>query len=93
MSRHSLDLLVGPGEVHLDQPVVDFILLADAIKNVLARRCILLPIGELDAIAHREEALAARVALNWRSGWPQPGLKSQQWFWANHADEKTDYHH
>ena len=40
---HSLDLPVGPTVVHLGQPVLDVLLVADAIENLLAVVDISLP--------------------------------------------------
>ena len=47
---HPFDLAVGPRVVHLGQPVLDVVLVADAIKDVLAVPDILLAGGELDAV-------------------------------------------
>jgi len=54
---HPFDLAVGPGVVHFCQPVIDVLLPTDAVEDVFEGRCVLLAIGELDAIARREEAL------------------------------------
>jgi hypothetical protein len=51
---HPLDLSVGPGVVHLGQLVLDAVLIADPVEDVLAVPDVLLARGELDAVAHRE---------------------------------------
>ena len=47
---HPFDLTVGPGVVHLGEPVLDVVLVADAIEDVLAVPDVLLAGGELDTL-------------------------------------------
>lgn len=47
---HPLDLTIGPGVVHLGQPVLDTVLIADAIEDVLAVADVAHAIGELDGV-------------------------------------------
>lgn len=51
---HALDLAVGPGVVHFSQPVVDLMFTADAVEDVFECKCILLAIGELDAVVRQD---------------------------------------
>src|SRR4051794_37756421 len=47
---HPLDLAVGPGVVHLRQPMLDAVLVADAVEDVAAVPDVLLAWGELHAV-------------------------------------------
>jgi hypothetical protein len=47
---HAFHLAIGPGMVGFGEPMVDAILMTDAIKNMLKGLDITLPIGELDAV-------------------------------------------
>ena len=85
-SVHALDLPIGPcaapagdalhrreGMVDLCQPVLDLILIADPIEDVMERIFVASMICELNAVARREEALFAgyghaRRPIQ-RSGW------------------------
>jgi hypothetical protein len=51
---HSLDLAVGPGMLHLGEPVLDAILVADAIEDVMEGVFVTGLAGELDAVARQE---------------------------------------
>lgn len=57
---HSLDLTVGPGMVHLGQPVLDVVLGTDTIKDVLAVPDVSLARGKLDAIVGQDDVDAIR---------------------------------
>ncbi len=47
---HSPDLPIGPGVVHLGEPVFDVVLVAHAIEGVLESPDVLLTVGELDIV-------------------------------------------
>lgn len=47
---HSFDLTIGPGVFHLGQPVLDPMLSADPVEDVLHREDVALAMGELDAV-------------------------------------------
>jgi hypothetical protein len=47
---HTLDLAVDPGMVHLGQPVLDAVLAADAVEDVLRVPDVPLARGEMDAV-------------------------------------------
>src|SRR3546814_13483984 len=47
---HPLDLAIRPGMLHLGQPVLDGVVAADAVKDVLEGMPVLLAVGELDAV-------------------------------------------
>lgn len=54
-SVHSLDLPIGPGVLHLCQPVLDIILVTDPVEDVVGGIFIALLIGELDAIIGEDD--------------------------------------
>ena len=60
---HPLDLTVGPRMVHLGQPMLDVVLAADAVEDVLAVPYVLLARRELDAVVgeHRMDAVGCRL--------------------------------
>jgi len=47
---HALDLAIGPGMVHLCQAMLDPVLRADPVEDVLHRIAILFAVCELDAV-------------------------------------------
>ena len=47
---HPLDLTIRPGMLHLGQPVLDIVIAADAVEDVLEGVPVLLAVGELDAV-------------------------------------------
>lgn len=49
-SVHSLDLPVGPGMLHLGQAMLDAVIVADPVEDVLEGISITSPVGELNAI-------------------------------------------
>ena len=51
---HALDLAIGPGVAHLCQAMLDPVLRADPIVDVLHRIAILFAVCELDAVAGEE---------------------------------------
>ena len=57
---HPLDLAIRPGMLDLGQPVVDLMLAADPIKDVLEGVYMPVVIGELDAAAIGLEPMAHR---------------------------------
>jgi hypothetical protein len=56
---HTFHLAIGPGMVGFGQPMVNTMLMTDAIKDMVQGLAIALPIGELDAIIgeHRVDLL------------------------------------
>ena len=64
---HPLNLPVGPGVVHLGKALVDFIRSAYTTEDLFEGEPLLLAVGELDAVARREQAvflvMATRLAL------------------------------
>ncbi len=58
-SVHPFDLTIGPGMVDLGEPVLDAVLVADAIKDVVEGVCMVSVIGELDAVVgkHRMQSV------------------------------------
>ena len=53
-SIHPFDLTVGPGMLHLGQPMLDPLFLADPVEDVMEGVFVVRHIGELDAVAHWE---------------------------------------
>lgn len=55
---HALDLAIGPRVVHLGQPVLDAMLVAHAVEDILAVVDVARAVGELDGIVgqHRMDA-------------------------------------
>ena len=51
---HPFHLAIGPGVFDLGQAVVDPMLLADSVKDVLERACILLSVGELNTVVGQD---------------------------------------
>ena len=61
---HALDLSVGPGMVHLCQPVFDLMVCANTIEDVFEGKPILLAIGELDAVIGQDGVDPVRHSIN-----------------------------
>ncbi len=61
---HPLDLTVGPRMVHLCQPVLDVMLAADAVEDVLAVPDVLLARRELEAQVGEHRMDAVRHGLD-----------------------------
>lgn len=54
-ANHSLDLTIGPGVVHLGQPVLDVVFSADAAEDVREGIRIRLAVRELNAVVRQNE--------------------------------------
>ena len=52
-SVHALDLSVGPGMLDLGEPVLDLMLAADTVEDVVEGIAMPFLVGELDASPHR----------------------------------------
>lgn len=59
---HPLDLAIGPGMVHLGQPVLDVVLGTDAAEDVCEGIGILLAVGELNAVIRQDDVDAVGTA-------------------------------
>ena len=70
---HALDVAVGPGVVHLGQPVPDAALAADAIEDVTEGVSVLRPVGELHAIVGEHSVDAIGRGLDQISQEPRGG--------------------
>ena len=64
---HAPGLSVGPGMVHLCQPVFDLMVCANTIEDVFEGKPVLLAIGELDAVVGQDgvDPAAIRLRGNW----------------------------
>ena len=62
---HAPDLSVGPGMVHLYQPVFDLMVCTNTIKDMFEGKPVLLAIGEPDAVIGQDGVYPVRVFSDW----------------------------